>query len=261
MAAKPIKTPSAQELDVQIPDSRESAVQQAAEALSTQLRSKKGKQKGFKATATKRLALDVPVADQSAAAAAELARDILRALPSDVAKQLTVVFADVDAALLASDMLDNEVAQLDDDASSLTGDLMVVAPTVEQVGDVKRLLSGWRGRAVVVLNAEWPPELPSEEDTAFTATFEHVYSFMPLAIKAFIVTIEGAVYKRVRRGSPSASPWLIFKSEGGEMRCIGRQQRRPLTRDLESAIAAASAAKSPVAKGMQMLKKITTKKT
>lgn len=45
------------------------------------------------------------------------------------------------------------------------------------------LLSRWRGRAIILLNAEWTAETVEPQFKAFVRSFESVYSFLPLAIQ------------------------------------------------------------------------------
>lgn len=52
-----------------------------------------------------------------------------------------------------------------------------------QVEKVQVLLSQWRGRAVILLNAEWSAEDVDSQHKAFAKSFESVYSFLPLAIQ------------------------------------------------------------------------------
>ena len=52
-----------------------------------------------------------------------------------------------------------------------------------QVEKVQVLLSQWRGRAVILLNADWSAEDVDSQHKAFAKSFESVYSFMPLAIQ------------------------------------------------------------------------------
>lgn len=65
----------------------------------------------------------------------ELCRDLLRSLPRDTAKQVSIVAADVDTALEASNSLDNGIFTLDDDidAKQLAPILLLAAPTLDQV--------------------------------------------------------------------------------------------------------------------------------
>lgn len=119
-------------------------IKQASEALATQLGTAVPKSKGFQSTGTKKLAVDVPVADQSAPAVcnmltvslhccckavrlrvitqsashalhtrlhiltpvqvAQLVADLLQGLPSGIVDKLTVVFADEDAAQAAKNL-------------------------------------------------------------------------------------------------------------------------------------------------------------
>lgn len=52
-----------------------------------------------------------------------------------------------------------------------------------QIEKVEVLLSQWRGRAAVLLNAEWTSENVDSQYKAFVKSFESVYSFLPLAIQ------------------------------------------------------------------------------
>lgn len=45
------------------------------------------------------------------------------------------------------------------------------------------LLSQWRGRAIILLNAEWTVETVDPQFKAFVKSFDSVYSFLPLAIQ------------------------------------------------------------------------------
>ena len=56
---------------------------------------------GFRGSGSKRLAVEVPLADTAARATAQLAADLLARLPAELARSFTLVFADVEAALSA----------------------------------------------------------------------------------------------------------------------------------------------------------------
>ncbi len=49
---------------------------------------------------------------------------------------------------------------------------------------MSRLLASWKGPGAVLLNADWwaDDRIP-EEYAAFVATFDAIYSFIPLAVK------------------------------------------------------------------------------
>ena len=65
----------------------------------------------------------------------ELCRDLLQSLPRDTAKQVSIVAADVDTALEASNSLDNSIFALDDDidAKQFSPILLLAAPKLDQV--------------------------------------------------------------------------------------------------------------------------------
>lgn len=57
-----------------------------------------------------------------------------------------------------------------------------------QVEKVDVLLSQWRGRAVILLNAGWTIENVDPQFIAFVKSFNSVYSFLPLAIQVIFTT-------------------------------------------------------------------------
>ena len=58
-----------------------------------------------------------------------------------------------------------------------------------QVEKVDVLLSQWRGRAVILLNAEWTVENVDPQFKAFVRSFDSVYSFLPLAIQVSLAIV------------------------------------------------------------------------
>ncbi len=63
-----------------------------------------------------------------------LAREVLKGLHSDLAKATTLVFGSIEAALLASNQLQNQIVALEDPPDeALVGPLMIVAPSISQV--------------------------------------------------------------------------------------------------------------------------------
>lgn len=245
----------------ELPDSREQSIQQAAEALVAQLpKEKKGK--GSKAGGMKKLAIDVPVADESPAGVVALARDLLTQLPRSAADSFTVVFGDAAAAEAAGSSagLSNPVAAVDPShGGQLAGPLLVVGATQQQVADVQEMLFGWRGTFVVTLNAEWDAEGIADTDLAsFIKSFEHVYCFGPLDIQGFFSKRSGCVFKWAKKGSPAAAPWHILLREGeAAWQVVGRQARRPTPGDLEVAFYNAAAANSPLTQGVKFIKGLT----
>lgn len=63
-----------------------------------------------------------------------LAEDLLRGLPPDVASSMILAFGNIEAALLASTKLQNQIIALDDvPEEPLAGPLLIVEPSVAQV--------------------------------------------------------------------------------------------------------------------------------
>ena len=284
-----------------IPASREEAIAQAATALAASLSSssfssslaaaealvatktKKGStKKGFaRPTPPARATLEVPVADESPAATAALAVDLIRSLSKAITKNnARLVFGDVDAALAASDLLGEEspvsVSALDDDCESdvESGEsdeatpysvLLIVAPTPQQAPRAASLLSskGFRSSDAAILNAKWEAEAAPAGLSGFSAS----YAFVPLAVQGFLgaTTTAGAMLCARVPGGPSQPIWRIFKDEGSSGRgdnfsVVGRSQRRPGPRDIEDAFYNSAAASSPVTKGVAAIRGMFSKK-
>lgn len=277
-----------------IPASREEAIAQAATALAASLSSssssspslaaaeapsskKKGSkspQEGFaRPSQPARASLEVPIADESPAATAALAVDLLRsrAVPSKTRVNLRLAFGDVDAALAASDLLsssdDNEssvsVSALDDDdddenddEESPTSLLLIVAPTPQQAPRVASLLSSkkFKTRDAALLNPKWGALAPP----AGLPGFQPSYAFVPLAVQGFLgaTTTAGVMLCARTPGGPAQPLWRIYKDETGrgDFVVVGRSQKRPGPRDIEDAFYNSAAASSPVTKGVAAIR-------
>lgn len=61
--------------------------------------------------------------------------------------------------------------------------LMYLNAVFLQVEKVDVLLSQWRGRIAILLNAEWTVETVDSKYSAFVKSFDSIYSFLPLAIQ------------------------------------------------------------------------------
>jgi hypothetical protein len=242
----------------ELPESRESSIQQAAEALAAQLpKEKKGK--NAKTGGMRKLSIDVPIADESAAGVVALARDLLAGLQRSAADSFTVIFGDQAAAAAAEGGrgLSNAVVAVDPAAGSrLAGPLLIVGATQQQVADVQEMLFGWRGTFVATLNATWDAEDATDTDLAsFVKSFEHVYCFGPLDVQGFFSKRSGCIFKWVKKGSPAAAPWHILLREGdAAWQVVGRQARRPTSGDLEVAFYNAAAVNSPLTQGVRFIK-------
>eukprot|EP00873_Tetraselmis_striata_P009510 jgi/Tetstr1/429774/TSEL_019641.t1 len=240
------------------PSSREEAIAQAVGALSVGIEAaaglrpgRRGRGKGKGQSRGNRLSVEVPVADESAASTVELVRDIVDGLfKGGEIDELTVVFADFEAAkasLKASLPAGVDVDYLEEAAGKrLRGSVMIVQPGEAQVELVAELMGNWSGGVAVMLNPGWDPFKPPSAQRELIASFQTVYSFLPVAMKIFVKTVEGAVFKLVDRGDPADTPWQIFQLQGGALQPIGRQAERPSNENLEIAFANASAASSPL---------------
>ena len=301
-----------------LPDSREESISQACAAISANLPSQKGakgKKKqapsqsvpGFAGAGIK-LSVEIPVADESEAAALQLASELISGLPSPWPTQFTVVSAFPGASSCPRQLTPSiKVVSLDsclDEASEslLSSCIIIIGPKTSQLGDIEWLLSQWRGAVTILLNAEWSA-VGGEEDagvdpeyTAFVKSFNAVYCFMPLLIKAFVVSQqEGAVFRFATGGGTSGgsgsrstssgfqssssavsqdtsnagnninnstgpNPWRIFMRKGNTWEAVARMQHRPSSTDVEVSFYNASAASSPLTQGAKFLKGLVDKK-
>lgn len=306
-SSSPAATTQAAREEPPIPASREEAISQAAAALeaslsspssspgssslvdSLEVRSKKARResrgsdkaakRGFARPAQPaRVTLEVPVADESPAATAALAVDLLKSLGEKSISNARLVFGDIDAALAASDLLGDDsavpVSALDDDDDDEdidgSGDeeqkscslLVIVAPTPQQAPRAAALLSSkaFRSTDTVLLNAKWEAAVPPAGLSRFSAA----YAFVPLAVQGFLgaTTTSGAMLcARVPGGTPQPL-WRIYKDESGrgDFAVVGRSQKRPGPRDIEDAFYNSAAASSPVTKGVAAIRGMFPKK-
>lgn len=277
-----------------LPDSREESISQACAAIAANLpsiKSQKPKKKpavasapGFGGGETKKLSVEIPVADESLEASIALAKDLISGLPSPWPNQFTYVVSNSSSSQNAGATVVSLNACLHDESDSLLGScIVIVAPKTRHVADTEQLLSRWRGSVCILLNAEFAP-LAAEDDlgdidsihTAFVRSFQVVYCFMPLLIKAFVVsTQEGAVFRCVggnkkksgfsgggggEGGEVTGDPWRIFMRQNDSWEPVARMQRRPSSTDVEVSFYNASAANSPLTQGAKFLKGLVNKK-
>jgi hypothetical protein len=76
-------------------------------------------------------------------------------------------------------------------------------------------------------------------------------------MQAFVLTTNGAIFRRATRGQPTAAPWQILKQGWGtKWKRIGQMPRRPGNQDLEMAFANASASESPITAGLKAVRQL-----
>ncbi|ABO95295.1 predicted protein [Ostreococcus lucimarinus CCE9901] len=243
------------------------AVERALEK-STKRATKRRRSSGRAVGKPARLAVELPVNDDSDAALIEMATGTL----GDGARDATAVFGRASAAKLAREMGSAmECVSVDDawtaaDAAARDGIIALVGVPSDRVEAAMRKCRAGEGRPTVCVNVEWEHDgdgglawsmsrqqagvddaAPSDVE-AFANSFVVVYSFLPLNIQAsmFASSLEGAVFKCVRGGAPAGTPWRILVKEKGAFAQVGAMQRRPQQTDLEAALYNSIAAKSPV---------------
>jgi len=79
-------------------------------------------------------------------------------------------------------------------------------------------------------------------------------------VQGFVFKTDGVIFKRVAKGSPSASPWYVFVKSSRGHTCIARQQQRPTPENLELAFYNYKASESPITKGIKFFKGIVPQK-
>ena len=260
------------------PRGRAHAFEQASVAVAralektTKKASKKRRSSGRALSAT-RLAVELPVMDDSDEGTIEMATATL----GDAARDATVVFGSASALEAAREGsgVEYECVGIDETwtpamASERKGVIALVGVSADGVEAAARKCRAGEGRPVVSVNVEWEhdgdgglahamsrqkagiDDQPMTEVEAFANSFVVVYSFLPLSIQAnmFGSTLEGAVFKCVRGGAPAGTPWRILVKEKGVFEQVGAMQRRPQQEDLEAAlynsIGAKSAQKNPL---------------
>lgn len=244
----------------EFPQSQEESISQAKQALLSALSvDKKRRKKGYALwPGIKRLAVEIPIADDSPAAQLALARDLLSTLPA-AAGLPAVVFASqavTDHARAQNVPFEvYSLAEAMDDSEGLEGPLMLFGAGREQAADCKRIAEElWRGKVLLVVNAEWLRDLP-DDMRSFAEALEPVYFFMPIAFTGLLGGKTGFVF-RWSESSTDSRFWKIFLDDGG-IRSIGRMASKPTQADLETAVYNASAAKSPLAAGAKLVNKLT----
>jgi hypothetical protein len=239
----------------------------AGKAKGTRSRRSSGKSSSSSA----RLAVELPVADDSDEALVEMTTGVLGG--ASASEECTAVFGSASACAAAKNTpgVMYECVSIDDawspaDASVRSGLIALVGIPAERVAAAAKKCEAGAGRPVVCVNVEWEHDgdggltwgmnrqqagidnQTPDPVEAFANSFTVVYSFLPLSIQTtmFGSTTEGAVFKCVRGGAPAGTPWRILVKENGAYEQVGAMQRRPQQTDLEAALYNSIAAKSPV---------------
>ena len=305
-----------------IPETREEAIWQASEALKRCLpepergteigrtsRRSSRRRKGTMSPSTgvssgssgfsgsrKRLSIEIPVRDESEEALLEVARDCLRELPQTWAKQFAVVTCrstrppEGISALFPNNTVLSLSQCLSEDLPG--GCVMLLGPSTSQASDLEFFMDRFRGPMAVMINPRWSEDqaiagldASSAKRQSILDSFETVYCFMPIMIKAFVFNAqEGALFRFVARqmdggdaetsvpgfasdestgkdaNSDEASLWRIFVRKKNSWEAIARMPRRPSSTDIEVAFYNAAAAESPLTAAAKFLKNVTKKK-
>lgn len=214
----------------------------------------------------RKLSVEIPVLDDTASAAVELARDVARELDRRGIEEASTVLCSADAfaraQALGKGAFPGPIVDLSAAAASgqvLSGPLVLAAPTEASLPMLERLLGNWRGSVAVAVNATWPEDPVDKRLTALARSFACTYCFQPLSIQVrkgpphvcepcpprcshafsaflalplpllqfFLQRLEGVMIKSVEAGQlPEAAPWKVYAQEGPELRLIGQQKEQ-----------------------------------
>ncbi|GAX83646.1 hypothetical protein CEUSTIGMA_g11070.t1 [Chlamydomonas eustigma] len=144
-------------------------------------------------------------------------------------------------------------------SEGLSGVLVVAEPKVADVALVEQLLTEvWTGQACVLLNPEFPASSVPEAYQKISDAILVVWSFLPLMVSGLLSNKEGAVIRLVGLEGTSTpeSSWRILYKVGNKMVQVGSTKLRPRPEDLELAMMNASAAVSPLTQAVKMLRSL-----
>lgn len=142
-ASKNPKGSQQTEFQVKLPDSREDAIAQAAAALAYKLKggsssaSRKKSKFALGLETEQKLSIEVPVMDTSTKAAAELAQEVVAALPADLSRQFTIVSCGKSSLQPSGGQA--KVVSLEDVAKErrvLTGCIIIAGPSKSQASRI-----------------------------------------------------------------------------------------------------------------------------
>jgi hypothetical protein len=285
--------------NVDIPSSRQEAIQQACAAIVATLNEGHGRM----------LSVDIPVMDDSVAAQAELSTEIMRGLPAAWQKRSMIFVSDsyspndpdttksVGTACIAIQEFQGPVLAIV--SAPLASDLVHINRLSEHASEQQDT----RPSAVIVVNAQWTgisddgldgqSKLLQANQKTLDA-FQPAYAFIPVSVKAFVINAyEGAVVynpfgigtskgsrrlkNKERRSAgdgfsvnsdnpttleDSERPWKVYLHRNRQTwELVARTKSRPSQKDLEDAFynVAATTTASPFAAGAKFLRNLTGK--
>lgn len=177
-----------------------------------------------------RFLVEIPLQDESAAEYTELLLGILDGLDCPV--MLYTSNSACASGVISGGLPHVTVAALEDSVQKPvpggTRMVLVVNPSDKHLVHVRRVTAA-SSCPSVILNAQWDPDNVASLQQPFVETFEVLYSHQPLAIQGFFAKSEGAVFKNVASGPPSATPWQIYWNG----KVIQELKRRPSPEELE----------------------------
>jgi len=242
------------------PESREEAIDQARRALSVGLGRSvevKGSEKSVLkriSRGSKRLIVDFPLQDESAASVAGLASEILDGITSE---KTVLAFGDREACRQAEALnLANCFFVEDTVPKKLKASSLVLVGVTESQAGLQ--LGGSRWTSVVLLN----PKGFTEKTSKLASSFDTAYQFLPLLVQGFLGSkAEGALFKCLTEDDENGegSKWNIFLKEGSSFKRVAAQDSRPDQDELELALYNNVAQNNPLIKGAKAVKGLFSK--
>eukprot|EP01026_Neomeris_dumetosa_P040212 TRINITY_DN3319_c1_g1_i1.p2 TRINITY_DN3319_c1_g1~~TRINITY_DN3319_c1_g1_i1.p2 ORF type:complete len:276 (+),score=27.54 TRINITY_DN3319_c1_g1_i1:42-869(+) len=238
--------------NLQLPQSKDEMLQQVA-AVVKQASKKIGvKSKGFGSSQEsqfRRLMIESLVQD------AKLEVELLQTISDSLPKQLqpTKIACGNDRIVKQSNQSKTKITKLNE-ASNLSGvqSLIIGNTTVGQLNKVYQLLAENEGVQVAILvNCDWCLDPPQGWEE-FCESFQPIYVFRPLEVKGFIGQKTGFMFKNgIDKNSPYS--FCLNDEKAGKLIQVGQQVSRPSSEDIETVMYNASAADSPINKGLQWM--------
>jgi hypothetical protein len=136
----------------------------------------------------KRLALEIPIADQSPAAQVKLVSQLLAAIPQ-AAGLPTIVFGSQEVAdharnndaPFAAFSVAEAATPPEGDDDQLSGPLLLFETSYDDAAACEKIVNSmWAGRVVVVVNAGWLRDAPPATVEGFAESLDAIYYFLPV---------------------------------------------------------------------------------
>ncbi|KAJ3695980.1 hypothetical protein LUZ60_001357 [Juncus effusus] len=268
------------------PSSREEAISQARNSLSTTL------QKSIKNSvlyATKKMKkqkqpryrIEIPVIDDSPNSIIKLASEVFSDLPikrvdSKSTPTILLIYSSPTVLEVAEQSLSSVKSSnvvINSELSSVSADLLsscnlavLLSPDESQLEKIRTVTDALDPIPVILFNPKWAFEDEKDFDKGlanFLASFQVVYSFTGLEVKGILSRKRGVILKSVKDGVFNEEGWLVMVEEGqnGEMKLVTKFTQRPSIVEVETVLYNLMAVNSPVTKSVKFFKDLVSNVT